>query len=352
MSTATLPAVNNGPAGPSTISARIDHNAVLKAVGLNLNDPNAQALLLTCERYGLDPILKHMVLIQGRPYVTRDGLLHVAHRSGQFDGIEVIDQGETPSHHTAKVSVYRKDMGRPFTYIGRYPKNGGNRNYGPEMAVKCGEVMALRRAFNVALCAREEIWDQEIGHDVAPGADQYRAIEHDDRRREVNESFARERQPVPSEPEPDAMPEKTKQTWAAYVAKVCTEKRDHWHNELAISNVPQGDRVRSEFQMPDQHQVLNHFVSHAITTGAIKPEDVSKDGTPDGARDPSKAKSVMAELFRRAPKRVMAAVEGYFGEKERELRVRLGMDDMDDTDGPETEAVQTQGREPGCDDDR
>lgn len=145
-----------------TTNVHIDHEAVLKAVGLNVRDPNAQALLLTCQRYGLDPVLKHMVLIQNRPYVTRDGLLHVAHQSGKFDGIEVLEIGETQTHYTAKVAVYRKDMGRPFTYPGRYPKSGGNKFYGPEMAIKTAECMALRRAFNVALCAREEVWEQDV----------------------------------------------------------------------------------------------------------------------------------------------------------------------------------------------
>lgn len=143
----------------TTIS--IDYEAILKSLSLNPKDPNTQALLLTCERYGLDPILKHAVLIQGRLYVTRDGLLHVAHQSKQLDGIEVLEQGETPTHHTAKVAVYRKDMSRPFTYVGRYPKSGSNKNYGPEMAVKVGEVMSLRRAFDISLAAREEVWDKE-----------------------------------------------------------------------------------------------------------------------------------------------------------------------------------------------
>lgn len=167
MSTAAVPARRENGQGPIAI----DHNAVLRALGIDARDPNAQALLLTCERYGLDPILKHMILIQNRPYVTRDGLLHVAHRSGQFDGIEVLDQGETSTHFTARVAVYRKDMGRPFTYIGRYPKNGSNRQYGPEMAVKTAECMSLRRAFNVGLCAREEAWDQEAPESPHTGSE-------------------------------------------------------------------------------------------------------------------------------------------------------------------------------------
>jgi hypothetical protein len=127
----------------------IDHARILQSLKLNPNDPKTQALLLVCDRYGLDPILKHMVLVDSNPYITRDGLLHVAHRSGVFDGMEVREMGEDGDHWTATVAVYRKDMGRPFVYPGRYPKNGSNKKYAREMALKCAEVMALRRAFDV-----------------------------------------------------------------------------------------------------------------------------------------------------------------------------------------------------------
>lgn len=140
----------------------IDHDAVLRHLRLNPSDPRTQALLVVCDRYGLDPILKHVVLVDGNVYVTRDGLLHVAHSSGQLDGIEVVDEPHVVDEHWhAKVSVYRKDMGRPFTYVGRYPTRGGNQRYAPEMAVKCAEVMAMRRAFDVAIAAREELHDAD-----------------------------------------------------------------------------------------------------------------------------------------------------------------------------------------------
>lgn len=135
---------------------------ILKSLNLNPADPKTQALLLICDRYSLDPLMKHIVLISGNPYVTRDGYLHLAHRSGVFDGIEVVEQGADNTHWTAKVAVYRKDMGRPFTYTGRYPKNGHMKQYGPEMAVKVAEVQALRRAFNVTgVPAADERWDDE-----------------------------------------------------------------------------------------------------------------------------------------------------------------------------------------------
>ena len=146
------------------LAPTFDRDAILRHLKLNQNDPATQALFLVCDRYHLDPLLKHMVIIQGNPYVTRDGYLHIAHLSGQLAGIEVIDTGDDSSHWWAKVSVYRKDMQRPFTFTGRYPKDGQNKKFGPEMALKCAEVMALRRAFDVTgVGAAEERWDVNRG---------------------------------------------------------------------------------------------------------------------------------------------------------------------------------------------
>jgi hypothetical protein len=136
--------------------------ALLKAVGLDRVAPEQRELALAiANRYNLDPMLRHLVMIDGKPYITRDGLLHVAHQSKQLDGIEVTDPVKTEDgkHWTVKASVYRKDMSRPFTYSGRYPVDGKNRVYAPEMAVKVAEVMALRRAFDIAAPVLEERWD-------------------------------------------------------------------------------------------------------------------------------------------------------------------------------------------------
>ena len=126
---------------------------VLSYLGLNPEDPRSQAVVAVAQRYDLDPLLKHVIVIpKGGVYITRDGLLHVAHRSGQLDGI-VVEQEPTLSEDgrewVARVSVYRKDMGHPFTFPGRYPVNGGNRDYAQEMALKAAEAHALRRAFDV-----------------------------------------------------------------------------------------------------------------------------------------------------------------------------------------------------------
>lgn len=126
---------------------------VLTYLGLNPEDPRSQAVVAVAQRYDLDPLLKHVIVIpKGGVYITRDGLLHVAHRSGQLDGI-VVEQEPTLSDDgkewVSRVSVYRKDMRHPFTFPGRYSVTGGNRDYAQEMSLKAAEAHALRRAFDV-----------------------------------------------------------------------------------------------------------------------------------------------------------------------------------------------------------
>ncbi len=140
--------------------------ALLKAVGFDkLSSEQRELALNIASRYELDPLLKHLVMIEGRAYITRDGLLHIAHRSGQLDGMETSEPVVVDGFWRSTCAVYRKDMSRPFTYTGRYPTSGGNAKFAPEMAVKVGEVMALRRAFDVAAPTAEERWDVP---DVAP----------------------------------------------------------------------------------------------------------------------------------------------------------------------------------------
>lgn len=130
---------------------RVRMTDLLKSIGIEANNPVHQAALIACHQYDLDPLRKEVIVIpRSGPYVTRDGYLRVAHRSGQFDGMVVLEESETPTHWEAKVAVHRKDMAHPFTYTGRYPKAGQNKQYGREMAITRAERTALARAFPVA----------------------------------------------------------------------------------------------------------------------------------------------------------------------------------------------------------
>lgn len=130
-----------------------DQAQILASIGLNPADPRAHAVVAVAERYGLDPVLGHIVILpkSSRPYITRDGYNHIAVASRQLDGIEVIDgprRDQQEREWVCKVAVYRKDMSRPFTYPGRAALSLDN---GPEMAIARAERRALKRAFNVTL---------------------------------------------------------------------------------------------------------------------------------------------------------------------------------------------------------
>jgi hypothetical protein len=128
----------------------------------NATSTEVRAAMVVCKALGFNPILNHINLIDKQVYVTHKGLLNLAHRSGVFDGIEVLEEGETQTHWIARVAVYRKDMSRPFVYSGRYSKQARNKQYGQEMAVTRAECMALRRAFDVGIPIYEEInWNKE-----------------------------------------------------------------------------------------------------------------------------------------------------------------------------------------------
>jgi hypothetical protein len=137
--------------------------ALLKATGLDRLSPEQRELTLAiAKRYDLDLMLRHVVTIDGKPFVTRDALLWIAHRSGQFDGITVTRPVVEDDFWYCEATVWRKDMSHPFTYGGRYPISGKNKTFAPEMAVKTAESMALRRAFNISAPSQDERWDAEV----------------------------------------------------------------------------------------------------------------------------------------------------------------------------------------------
>ena len=178
--------------------------ALLKAVGLDRVAPEQREIALNiADRYGLDLLLKHLVLIEGRPYITRDGLIHVAHRSGVFDGISVTPAEKVDGYWRASATVYRKDMSRGFTYPGRYPTTGGNQKYAEEMAVKVAEVAALRRAFDVSAPTVEERWDDA---EVPTAEERPKASSLSELARQKRAAIAPEPvQDAPSDPEPVAV---------------------------------------------------------------------------------------------------------------------------------------------------
>src|ERR1044072_6802135 len=128
--------------------------AVLQALGFDPRDPKVQALALVAQRYNLDLILKHVFLIQGTVYVSHAGLLHLAHMSGDLDGIEV-EIVEDDRKWVATARIYRKSMSKPFTYVDECGKAEKGQNP-RKRAITRAERNALRRAFDVGVDVYED----------------------------------------------------------------------------------------------------------------------------------------------------------------------------------------------------
>ena len=139
----------------SLVPSQIDEAGVLQALGLNPRDSKVQALALVAERYGLDLILKQVFLIQGTVYVSHAGLLSIAHRSGDLDGIEV-EVEEEPTKFVATAKIYRKSMSRPFVYTDECYKNEQAVKDKRKRAITRAERNALRRAFDVGVDVYED----------------------------------------------------------------------------------------------------------------------------------------------------------------------------------------------------
>ena len=137
----------------------------LRYLGLHPDNPATWVLAALARKYDLDPLLNEVAVIttkQGmKPYVTRDGLLAVAHRSGQFDGMTTDELREGEHGWAATVTVWRKDMTHGFTYsagCGRHEPQAQQGN-GPEMALARAERRALHRAFNIPTTGGD--WDDD-----------------------------------------------------------------------------------------------------------------------------------------------------------------------------------------------
>lgn len=143
-------------------SAPIVAVETLTYLGLDPRRAETRALVLLCERYRLDPLLGHAAIIKTkngpRPYITRDGMLEVAHRSGDLDGIVVDELREGETGWAATVSVHRKSCSHPFTYSAGCGRHEPQAEYGngPELALARAERRALRRAFAIPTDDRAE----------------------------------------------------------------------------------------------------------------------------------------------------------------------------------------------------
>jgi len=144
-----------------------DRALIQKTVARGTTESEFKLFLYTATKYELDPLIKQVWCVKygnapAAIFTGRDGFLHIAHRTGQFNGMETVpnfnEKGELVS---ATCKVWRKDMDNPFVvtvYRQEYDTHKSNWAKMPiTMLQKVAESQALRRAFDISgLYAPEE----------------------------------------------------------------------------------------------------------------------------------------------------------------------------------------------------
>lgn len=140
-------------------------------------DDEVKLALAIAGRYGLDPLLRHLVLIPGgqnrryNVYITRDGLLHIAHTSGKPWSIEIDEPQKRENPYTGREDIYLKGRVKVLdpasgqtqvfeggVWFSEYNAGRGSwKTHPAAMHQKVLEVYLLRRAFDVALTPIEEM---------------------------------------------------------------------------------------------------------------------------------------------------------------------------------------------------
>lgn len=128
--------------------------------GNRLSPVSAARLVLFCMANGLDPSGNDLYILGDRPYVSFEGRLKIAHRSGRFEGFEV-DRPMTADERLAYAApddalvawistARRSDCRFPFLGVGYARRGEANpvaKQYPLDMAQKRARANALTLAF-------------------------------------------------------------------------------------------------------------------------------------------------------------------------------------------------------------
>lgn len=174
---------------------------IRKTIAKDATDQELQMFIHMCKTYELDPILKELIFIKRQVWnnfkkgydmvptmmVSRDGLLAIAHKSGQFDGMETNALYEDKKLIGAECTVWNKSCTHAIKQkvlfqeycVINHKTGAAQALWGSKpttMICKVAEAQALRKAFNIkGIYIQEEI-SQEIAKeatgDLAAGAAQ------------------------------------------------------------------------------------------------------------------------------------------------------------------------------------
>jgi len=164
---------------------------IKRTVAKGASDDELKLFLHLASRYDLDPFTRQIWFIKygddAHIFTGRDGFLHIAHRSGAFNGMQTqlreepigfeiryynrkekkIEVLKRPSQFVAVCTVYRKDMSEPFVCEVWESEYSTGQGLWPTkrrvMIQKVAEASTLRRAFDISgLYLPEEVSENEV----------------------------------------------------------------------------------------------------------------------------------------------------------------------------------------------
>ena len=181
-----LPVVNN-----DSPWSREQVELIKRTVAKGASDDELKLFLHLASRYDLDPFTRQIWFIKygddAHIFTGRDGFLHIAHRSGAFNGMQTqlreepigfeiryynrkekkVEVLKRPSQFVAVCTVYRKDMEQPFICEVWESEYSTGQGLWPTkrrvMIQKVAEASTLRRAFDISgLYLPEEVSENEV----------------------------------------------------------------------------------------------------------------------------------------------------------------------------------------------
>lgn len=125
------------------------------------SEQQAMFLMALGQVLGVKAELGEVMLFQGKPYITLDGRIRLAHSTGLLVGLEVRpatllerrDYGCADDEALWVARAYRRGAGRPFVgwgHVRKDEKNPVTKSHPREMAKKRAKYDALRAAFPAA----------------------------------------------------------------------------------------------------------------------------------------------------------------------------------------------------------
>ncbi len=164
---------------------------IKRTVAKGASDDELKLFLHLASRYDLDPFTRQIWFIKygddAHIFTGRDGFLHIAHRSGAFNGMNTTLREEPvpfeikffnkrdkrwealkkPSQFVAVCTVFRKDMEQPFKCEVWESEYSTGQGLWPTkrrvMIQKVAEASTLRRAFDISgLYLPEEVSENDV----------------------------------------------------------------------------------------------------------------------------------------------------------------------------------------------